>query len=84
MDAKVIGIIAILVVAVLAYAVFVGMRKKVAPETTLVTDEEVSILSNQIDSLTEEMIDEIMADMDVFSASAENDMAADLGTFMYQ
>jgi hypothetical protein len=84
MDAKVIGIIAILVVAVLAYAVFVGMRKTAVPEGTLVTDEEVSILSNQIDALTEEMIDEIMADMDVFSASAETDMATDLGMFMYQ
>jgi hypothetical protein len=60
------------------------MRKTAVPEGTLVTDEEVSILSNQIDALTEEMIDEIMADMDVFSASAETDMATDLGMFMYQ
>lgn len=80
--------VGVIAVALLAFAFFVGMRKAGLPEGegegVAVTDSEVAILANQIDALTEEMIDEILAEMDEYSVGLEDDMAGDYGMFLYQ
>jgi hypothetical protein len=83
MDIKTIGIIGILAVAILAYAVFVGMRKA-DTGGEVVTQDEVALLEGQIDSLSEEMLDQLMTEMDDYSSTMEEDMAGDYGMFMYQ
>ena len=84
MDIKIIGIIGILAIGIVVFAVFVGMREP-APSGTEVTEEQMaSLLGDQIDSLSEEMLDQLMAEMDDYSSTMEEDMAGDYGMFMYQ
>lgn len=80
MKTKVVGIIALLiVVAALAFT----MKDKITlPGSTTTSDE--TILSDQINSLTDEQLNSISTDLTDYSTAAENDIAGDLGLFMYQ
>lgn len=86
-NAKIISIVAILVVIALGlFFTLIGKTKVSPPVVTppTVTTEEETILANQINSLTEEQLAAISTDLTDFSTATQNDIASDSSIFMYQ
>jgi hypothetical protein len=84
MNKKIVSIVAIAVVIIALGLVF-GLRGKptaVTPPT--VTTEEEAILSNQINSLTDEELAAISTDTSDFATSSDSDISQDISLFMYQ
>ena len=96
MKVSTVGIIIVLAIVALALVFIKNMPTKVIPPSTTlpttkpsttipitVTGEE-NILSDQINSLTEEQLAAISIDMTDFSTTTQNDIATDNSLFMYR
>ena len=84
MNKKIVSIVTIAVV-VIALGLFFGLRGKPTTVTPPpVTSEEETILSNQINSLTDEKLAAISTETSDFSTSSDSDISQDMSLFMYQ
>jgi len=82
MNVKMAAIICVVAVAAVSLALFFSVfNKPVTPPE--VTSAEESILSDQINALTDEQLEAISTDISDFSTATEDSIASDNSIFMY-
>ena len=83
MNKKIIAIFALAVLAVVGIFFFMRRPATITGPPTVTTAEE-TILSDQINSLTDEQLAAISTDLTDFSTTTQSDIAGDYSQFMYQ
>jgi uncharacterized protein YxeA len=83
MNKKIIIGIVIVVLIVIAFAFLAYKPKEIVSGPETVTSEEVSILDDQVPSITEEQLNAITTEDPTFISNAEDSIAADTSLFYY-